>query len=143
MVSIVNETRLYGFFGQQCALDKIRIGFGTGGAFQLNRLVFNFERANDFVKKADRTEFSLHIANNHIDPRRVALVVCVNIQLEQIVLLFFGIEKIQNGENARAKEFGEKIEQCIELVLEQFATEPGTQTFTNGLQMIEVANGFV
>jgi hypothetical protein len=143
MVSIVNETRLYRFLGQQRALDKIRIRFGPGGAFQLNRLVFNFESANDIVKKADRTEFSLHIANNHIDPWRVALVVCVNIQLEQIVLLFFGIEKIQNGENAGAKEFGEKIEQCIELVLEQFATEPGTQTFTNGLQMIEVANGFV
>ena len=109
VVSIVNETRLYRFLGQHCALDKIRIRFGTGGAFQLNGLVLNFERANDFVKKASRTEFSLHLADNHIDPWRVALVVCVNIQLEQIVFLFFVIEKIQNGENAWAKEFGKKV----------------------------------
>jgi hypothetical protein len=118
VVSIVNETRLYGFFWQHRAFNKIRIGFGPGSAFQFNWLVLNFERANGFVKKADRTEFFFHIADNHINPRRVALVVCVNIQFEQIRFPFFRIEKIQNSENAGAKEFGKKVKQHIELVLE-------------------------
>jgi hypothetical protein len=108
VVSIVDKTGLYGVFWQHGALYKIRISFGTGCAFQFNYLILNFERANGFVEKGCRTEFSLDILNNHVDPRRVALVVCVNIQLEQIVFLFFVIEKIQNGENAGAKNSGKR-----------------------------------
>jgi hypothetical protein len=118
MVSIVDKTGLYCVFWQHSAFNKIRISFGTGCAFQFNHLVLDFERANGFVKKVHDAKFSLDIADNHVDPRRVALVVRVDIQFEQFVFLFFRIKKIQNGENAWAKEFGEKVEQKVELVLE-------------------------
>jgi len=115
---IVDKTRLHGLFREHCTLYEIRIRLGTGGAFQFNALVLNLERANVFVKKSDGAKFFFDIADNHINPWRVTLVVGVNIQLEQIIFLFFLVEKIQNGENAWAKEFGKKVEQRVELVLE-------------------------
>jgi hypothetical protein len=81
-------------------------------------LILDFERANVFVEKGHCFKFSLDILDNHVHPWWVTLVVGVNIQLEQIVFLFLCIEKIQNGENAGTKEFGEKVEQRVELVLE-------------------------
>ena len=115
---IVDKTRLHGLFREHCTLYEIRIRLGTGGAFQFNTLVLNLERANVFVEKVYRTKFFFDILDNHIDPRRVTLVVGVNIQLEQIIFLFFLVEKIKNGENTGAKEFGKKVEQRVELVLE-------------------------
>jgi hypothetical protein len=115
---IVDKTRLHRLFREHCTLYEIRIRLGTSGAFQFNTLVLDFERANVFVKKGNGAKFFFDIADNHIHPRRVTLVVGVNIQLEQIVFLFFLVEKIQNGENAGAKEFREKVEHRVELVLE-------------------------
>jgi hypothetical protein len=133
VVSIVYETRFNGVFWEHCTLYKIRISFVTGGAFQFNALVLDFECTNIFVKKGGDPQFSLNIIDNHGNPWRITLVICVNIQLEQFVFLLFIVEKIQNGENTGAKEFGEKVEQQIELVLKQIATQPFTQTFANGL----------
>jgi hypothetical protein len=133
MIRIVYETCFNGVFREHCTLYKIRIRFVTGGAFQFNALVLDFECTNHFVEKGDNAQFSLNIIDNHGNPRGITLVICVNIELEQFVFVLFIVEKIQNGENTGAKEFGEKVEQQIELVLKQIATQPFTQTFTNGL----------
>jgi len=133
MISIVYKTRFNRVFREHCTLYKIRIRFVTGGAFQFNALVLDFECTNVFVEKGADAQFSLNIIDNHGNPRRITLVIRVNIQLEQFVFVLFIVEKIQNGENTGAKEFGEKIQQQIELVLKQIAAQPFTQTFTNGL----------